>query len=112
MSDIFKTVAICVTCGKNMVCGEECQYCKYKQDANLSTTMAKYAQAMKEAINCWRQGECAEHEIPCQPTLKEFAIKIYDMQQQISTFKKAILTHKSTKNNPDEVDLLLWELLD
>lgn len=111
MSDVFKTVTICDTCGKNMVCGEDCQYCKYKQTDCDSIKIAKYAQAMKEAVNCWRQGDCSEHEIPCQPTLKEFAAKIFELQQTIRKMEKAIALHKNSKKNYDEVDQALWGLL-
>jgi hypothetical protein len=106
MTDV---IAICNICGKNKICGQTCSNCY--DDSNISVYMAKYAVAMKEALQCWREGECEEHEIPCQPTIKQFATKLYHMNARIKALEVAIESHQKNKQNPDAVDSDLWKIL-
>ena len=110
MSDqIFKPVAICHECSKFKICGEECNHCT--KNINFSTDVAKYAIAIKTAIKCWQDVDCEEHDDLCQPRLKEFAIKILELQNKIEILKSAINKHKNTKQEPDPKDFELWNIL-
>lgn len=106
----FKPVALCTKCNKFVVCGEDCKYCSEDKWPE-SLRIVKYAVAMKEAINCWAKADCEEHSQPCQPTLKEFAIKILELQDTISEYQRAIINHKAQKTMSDEVDETLWKII-
>lgn len=110
MSDqIFKPVAICHVCSKFKICGEDCASCT--ENINFSTNVAKYAVAMKAAMKCWQDVDCEEHDELCQPRLKEFAIKILELQSNIELLKSAIIKHRNNKDNPDKNDIELWNSL-
>lgn len=106
----FKPVALCAKCNKFVVCGEDCKYCS-EDKSGEALRIAKYAVAMKEAVNCWAKADCQEHNQPCQPTLKEFAIKILELQDTISNYQKAIINHKAKKTISDEADEVLWNII-
>lgn len=104
-----KVIAICSTCNNPYYCGENCGYCSKNSIDDLK--IAKYAAAMKEAVECWQNGDCNEHNVVCKPKVKEFAIKIFELQQKIKLFETAINDHKLNTKVPDENDYKLWGCL-
>jgi len=72
---------------------------------------AKYAVSLKQALKCWTDAKCDEHEIPCQLALKEFAIAFFEMQNKIEVLQKAIRTHKQKNVSPNDDDLELYKLI-
>ena len=105
----YKSVSICINCGKCKVCGEDCKNCTSKSD--LSNATAKYAVALKEAVQCWQDAKCEDHAELCKPTLREFAEKFLEMRSRIEKLESGILTHKEIKQNPDDFDKSLWNLV-
>jgi hypothetical protein len=73
--------------------------------------IAKYAVALKTAINCWNEAGCKEHEIPCKATLKEFAQEFFSFHKKIEELQKAIRTHKNNNLSPDDNDNKLYKLI-
>lgn len=76
-----------------------------------SLAVAKYAVALKAALNCWKDAGCKDHEIPCKATLREFAQEFFSFQNEIDELKKAIRAHKEKNVNPDANDLELYKLI-
>lgn len=103
------TVAICTVCKSVIVCGESCRNCGVAVD-NLK--IAKYTNSLKEAMRCWNSVECDDHKDLCQPKVKEFAIKLLELQNKIEKLESLIRSHKYNKKNPDSVDQSLWEYLE
>lgn len=105
----YQVVSICTNCGKLKQCGKDCSHCVNTQVSSVN--IAKYAGAMKDAVQCWANAACEEHNIPCQPTLKEFAEKIFVLQRRIEVLESGINAHKAIKQNSDEHDEQLWKLI-
>lgn len=103
----YRPMAICSFCKSNILCGETCKKCS----ADKNIHIANYAVAVKEAIGCWQDANCQEHEIPCQPTVREFAEKLMKLNHKIRNLEMAILNHKFAKKNADEVDNKLWSIM-
>lgn len=109
MENNYKVLAICTNCGKCKTCGENCQNCN--DHANYVSKTVKYAGALKDAIKCWKNADCEEHNVPCKPTVREFAEKIMQMQERIDKLESGIRSHKEIKQTPDACDAGLWDLL-
>lgn len=103
-----KILAICTECGKTKFCGETCKNCS---DPSFSIETAKYAVAMKEAVELWSKADCEEHAIPCKATIKQFAETIANLKKRIATLESGIAAHKSIKIDIDDHDKNLWELI-
>jgi hypothetical protein len=103
---VNKILAICADCNKTYYTGENCKCSK-----NDDIAIAKYAQAMQSAIKCWSDANCDEHQTPCKPTVKEFAITIFELNKKIELLENAIKSHKQLNNNPDENDNRLYGLI-
>jgi hypothetical protein len=73
--------------------------------------IAKYAVALKSAMDCWKDAGCKEHEVPCKATLREFAQEFFSFQSKIEALEKAIRAHKLKNVNPDDNDLELYKLI-
>ena len=76
-----------------------------------SLAVAKYAVALKAALNCWNDAGCKEHEVPCKATLREFAQEFFSFQTRIEELEKAIRVHKEKNVNPDANDIELYKLI-
>lgn len=76
-----------------------------------SLAVAKYAVALKSALNCWNDAGCKEHEVPCKATLREFAQEFFAFQTRIEELEKAIRAHKTKNVNPDDNDNELYKLI-
>jgi hypothetical protein len=105
-TDIFY---ICNVCHKAHKCGDICQ--GKEVDSNQAVVFAKYATAMKEAINCWQNADCDEHQSVCQPKVKEFAHKIMELQDRVNLLESAIIKHRDNKKDPNQQDVDLWRIL-